>query len=255
MGTKGVFGLSLGAMHTLFMAAAETDPHNDLLRFDAYISGASPVRLEYAITQLDKFYNAALVLPPDERVEAMMGTLHLALTMSESGDLTPGKPLPIGRRMAEYLIGLSFRLTVMNIIWDTQFRNNMGVLQTPLVADERGPAYAEIAEYSFMEYFYAFVLPYYIERDPSITNDREIFAACSLHSLEDSLRINRRVRVFTNEKDWLQTDEDRAWERSVFGDRITILPEGGHMGNTGTPEARKTAVSTISSMLGSTPRK
>lgn len=250
--TRGVLGLSLGAMHTLFMAASESDPSNDLMRFDAYISGASPVRLEYAITQLDRFYNAALVLPPEEREEAMMGTLHMALMAGESGDLRPGKPIPIGKLMAEYLIGLSFRFTMMNIIWDTQVRNNMGVLQTELVDDERGPAYAEISEYSFMEYFYAFVLPGYRELNASLTSE-EMFRNCSLHSIEAGLVANDKVAVLTNEKDWLQTDEDRAWQRSVFGKRATIWAEGGHMGNTITPEGRAWAIQTISRMLGSTP--
>jgi ABC-type transporter lipoprotein component MlaA len=253
MEKKGVFGLSLGAMHTLFMAASEADQDNDLMPFDAYISGASPVRLEYAVSQLDKFYNAALEMPADERVEAMMGTLHLALTASESGDLAPGTPLPIGKGMAEYLIGLSFRFTMMNIIWDTQYRNNMGVLLTPLIDDERGPAYAEIVEYSFMEYFYAFVLPYYSERDASISGARDMFQACNLRSLEAGLRANDKVRVFTNEKDWLQTDEDRDWQRSVFGDRVKIWTSGGHMGRAFTPEARETAIEVFSTMLGSTP--
>ncbi len=253
MGKKGVIGLSLGAMHTLFMAAKERDPGNDLLRFDEYYSVASPVRLEYAAKQLDRFYNAALVLPPDEREEAMMSTVQMALKVGESGDLEPGKPIPIGERMAEYLIGLSFRLTLMNILWDTQFRHDMGVLKTPLVADERGPAYAEIADYSFMEYFYAFALPYFRSRDPAISSDTVMFENCSLHSVEAGLRANDRIHVFTNEKDWLQTEEDRAWQRSVFGNRIQIWPAGGHMGNTATPEARKLALETFRSTLGSAP--
>jgi ABC-type transporter lipoprotein component MlaA len=255
MREKGVLGLSLGAMHVLFMAASEGEPGNDLLRFDDYFSGASPVRLEHAIAQLDSFYNAALALPEEERVEAMLGTLHMALKLGESGDLAPGTPLPIGRRMAEYLIGLSFRFTIMNILWDTQVRHDMGVLQTPLVDDERGPAYREIAEYSFMEYFYAFVLPYYTARDATITGDRDIFARCSLHSIEAGLRANERVQVFTNKKDWLQTDADRAWQESVFGERITIWPEGGHLGATVTPEARALVIERLSEALGSVPEK
>ena len=68
-----------------------------------------------------------------------------------------------------------------------------------------------------------------------------------------SERRNDRIRVFTNWKDWLQTDEDRRWEQDVFGDRIEIWPEGGHLGNAATPEARQKAIEVFSSMLGSTP--
>jgi ABC-type transporter lipoprotein component MlaA len=241
MQTKGLLGLSLGAMHTLFIAAAESDPANTLVRFDGYYAGASPVRLEHAIKKIDEFYEAPLALPPGEREQAMLATLNTALKLGESGDLAPGEPLPIGQKMAEYLIGLSFRITLMDILWDTQSRQNMGVLLTPLVDDERGPAYAEMADYSFMEYFYAFLLPYYTQRDPSLT-DRAMFEACSLRSIEAPLRANTRIHVFTNREDWLQSDEDRAWQESVFGDRITIWPSGGHMGNTITPEAREAVV-------------
>ena len=51
-------GLSLGALLTLHIFAAEKDPANELVPFDAYLALNSPVSYEHAVKQLDAFYNA-----------------------------------------------------------------------------------------------------------------------------------------------------------------------------------------------------
>jgi len=247
--TKGLFGLSLGALHTLFIAAADSDPDNQLIRFDGYMAGASPVSLEHAARQLDRFYNAPLEWPADVRIERMEGTLAKAFQLG-TGDLTPGEPLPFSRIEAEYLIGLDFRFTMIDVIWNSQRRHDLGVLKTPLVDDQRGPAYREISDYSFLEYFYAFALPYYLERDPTLTSAEDMFFRCNLRSLELALLKNPRIRVMTNQKDWLQSDEDRAWQSAVFGNRFTIWPSGGHLGNAPNPEARRLVLEKLAELIG-----
>lgn len=138
---------------------------------------------------------------------------------------------------------------MIDVIWNSQRRHDQGVLKTPLIENQRGPAYREISEYSFLEYFYAFVLPYYLERDTSISNAEDMFSRCSLRSIEYSLLTNDRIRVFTNAKDWLQSDEDRAWQSMIFGDRITIWPSGGHLGNAPKPEAHRLVLEGLAELL------
>ena len=66
-------------------------------------------------------------------------------------------------------IGVSFRLTLQSVIYNSQKRHDLDALQTKRRWFRRSAAYEEIFDYSFMDYFYAFVLPYYLERDPCIT--------------------------------------------------------------------------------------
>ena len=235
MTTTCLMGMSLGAMQVIYIAAEEQGTGKGLKAFDAYLSIASPVRLEYASEQIDNDYNAPLQWPAEERADRMNETLHMALALAGGSNITPSMPMPFSEIQASYLIGLDFRLTLMAVIFGTQYRHNLGVLLTKLDKWDRGPAYREISDYSFAEYIYGFMLPYLTKIRPEVTNAETFFYNDSLLPLESKLRKADRLRVFTNKDDPLQSDSDRDWQRNVFGDRVTILEHGGHLGNFHSP--------------------
>jgi hypothetical protein len=109
------------------------------------------------------------------------------------------------------------------------------VLRTPRSWWRRAPAFREASEYSYLEYVYAFLLPYYAGREPRIGFDeagaRTLFADCDLRSIGTELAANPKVRVFANENDFLLRPEDIAWLRERLGERAHFFPAGGHVGN------------------------
>ena len=80
--------------------------------------------------------------------------------MSKS-TLTPRSPLPFNAIESKFLIGLTFRLTLRDIIFSSQRRNNQGVLRHALWKFRRDPLYQEILRYSYQDYYDRFVIPYY----------------------------------------------------------------------------------------------
>lgn len=237
--SKRLAGISLGAFQTLFIAAREAQAAREgLLCFDVYLALNPPVNLEHAMTQIDRFYNAPLRYPPEERAERIEEIFGKVLYLSE-GELWPGMELPFTRLEAEFLIGLSFRLALQYTILQTQDRHDRGVLQTPRSKLRRAPAFREASEYSYLEYIYAFVLPYYAEGDTGITTGitydeagaRRFFADCDLRAIGAELAANERVRLFTNENDFLLRPEDLTWLRENLGERAHVFPAGGHLGN------------------------
>jgi hypothetical protein len=233
--SKRLAGISLGAFHALFIAADEARAMQDeLVRFDVYLALNPPVNLEHAMTQVDGFYNAPLSFPVEERAQRIEEIFGKVLYLSE-GELWPGMDLPFTRIEAEFLIGLAFRLDLQYTILQTQDRHDRGVLQTPRSKLRRAPAFREAAEYSYLEYMYAFVLPYYAEGDTSITFDEagavRMFADCDLRSIAAELAANERVRLFTNENDFVLRPVDLEWLREHLGERAHIFPAGGHLGN------------------------
>jgi hypothetical protein len=133
---------------------------------------------------------------------------------------------------AEFLIGVAFRLTVHDIILSSQNRTDMGVLKTPRSSWRRSAASREILEFSFMEYFYAFVLPYYQQLDPTIHSPEDFFERSRLEYIESELRANDKVRFFSTKNDMLLTDDDIAWLTDVMGEEnVTFYLRGGHLGN------------------------
>jgi ABC-type transporter lipoprotein component MlaA/predicted alpha/beta-hydrolase family hydrolase len=232
MQAKALMGLSMGGFHTFYIAAREQDPENDLVAFDRYLALYPPVRLDYGVKQLDAYYNAPLVFPAGEREERAAKILQKVVAMAAEHDLEPGNPIPLSRVEAEFLIGVAFRLTVHDIILSSQNRTDMGVLQTERSSWRRSSASREILEFSFMEYFYAFVLPYYQKLDPTINSPEDFFERSRLGYIESELRANDKIRVFSTKNDMLLTDADIAWLADVLGEEnVTFYPRGGHLGN------------------------
>ena len=66
-----------------------------------------------------------------------------------SAEMEPGSPIPLSRVEAEFLIGVAFRLTVHDIIWSSQSRNDRNVLRTECGSWRRSSASREILEFSF----------------------------------------------------------------------------------------------------------
>jgi ABC-type transporter lipoprotein component MlaA len=233
--TRRLAGVSIGAFQALYIAANEARSREEgLLDFEVYLALNPPLNLEHAMTQIDRFYNAPLSYAAEERAQRIEEIFGKVLYLS-NGDLQPEMELPFTRLESEFLIGLSFRLDLQYTILQTQDRHDSGVLRTPRTRLRRAPAFREASEYSYRDYFYAFVLPYYSKRDARLSFDdagaRQLFDDCDLRTVGDALAANERVRVFTNENDFLLRPEDLQWLRESLGDRARIFPAGGHLGN------------------------
>ncbi len=113
----------------------------------------------------------------------------------------------------------------------SQMRSDQGVLKTPLSKWRRTSSYLEILEYSYLEYFYAFPLPYFAHQRGMVENDRQMIERCDLRSYESSLRKNSKLRVFHCANDFLLRPNDVAWLEQTFSDRFHLFPDGGHLGN------------------------
>ncbi len=233
--SKRLAGVSMGAFQTLLIAADEVKSQAEgLLLFDVYLALDPPVNLEFAMKQIDRFYNAPLSFPPQERARRIEEIFGKVLYLSH-GDLQPEMKLPFTKLESEFLIGLAFRLDLQYTILQTQDRHDSGVLKTPRSKLRRAPAFREASEYSYLEYMYAFVLPSYAKRDPRLSFDeagaRRFFEDCDLRSVADTLEANPRVRLFANENDFLLRPEDLRWLRERLGKRARIFSAGGHLGN------------------------
>jgi ABC-type transporter lipoprotein component MlaA len=242
--SKRLAGISMGAFHALFIAADEARAVRDgLLRFDVYLTLNPPVSLEHAMTQVDRFYNAPMSFPAEERSRRIEEIFGKVLYLSE-GELWPDMELPFTRIEAEFLIGLAFRLELQYTLLQTQDRHDRGVLRTPRSKLRRAPAFREASEYSYLEYMYAFVLPCYAEGDLGITFDeagaRRLFDDCDLRSIAAELAANERVRLFTNANDFLLRPEDLEWLQATLGERATIFPAGGTAGTSHARRSRTT---------------
>ena len=107
----------------------------------------------------------------------------------------------------------------------------------------------EILEYSFMQYFYAFALPYFLERG-LVSSDEDAIARSDLHSIAPRLRANAKIRAFSSANDFLITREDVDWLTGLLGEEnVTFYESGGHMGNLFLPDVQQDVIRSIADLL------
>jgi ABC-type transporter lipoprotein component MlaA len=241
--SRALMGYSMGAYESLYIAADETNQPG-LIKFDRYVAINSPVRLLHGIDKLDEFYNAPLGWPEADRTEKIHNTFLKVATLSKSS-LRPQLALPFDAIESRFLIGLTFRFILRDVIFSSQERHNQGVLTQPIKNLRRENLYNEIMRYSYQDYFSKFVVPYYQTRGIDLRSPDALEKASDLKTFTGALHGNSSVRLVENEDDFLLSDDDTAWLKSTFGSHMTLFVRGGHLGNLSHPAVQKAVLTAL----------
>ncbi len=273
LGNRGLMGYSMGALQSLFVAATQTTnpppsglgavhslrDHRSpgegepLIAFDRYVALNTPVRMAQGISKLDEFYQAPLEWSGAERTDNIENTFLKVAALSRS-TLTPQTSLPFNAIESRFLVGLAFRLILRDVIFSSQQRHNQGVLQHPLTNFRREPAYQEILQYSYHDYFEKFAVPYYWAQGLESTPEA-MEKAGDLRTYETRLRANPDIRIIVNQNDFLLTDTDLSWLRTTFAtNQLTVFPKGGHLGNLFNPAVQKAILAALTPMRPPDPK-
>ena len=248
LGDTSLLGYSMGAIESLFIAATEPTKLSPLLHFDRCVAIHPPVRITHGISVLDEFYRAPLEWPGAERADQIENTFLKVAALSKN-TLAPQTSLPFNAIESKFLIGLSFRFMLRDMIFSSQQRHNQGVLHHSLQSFRRDPAYQEILQFSYQDYFEKFALPYYQTRNPAGLTAEALEKAGDLRTYETALRANPNIRIIVNQNDFLLTDEDLAWLHTTFApEQLTVFAQGGHLGNLSNPKVQKSIVDALKSL-------
>ncbi len=238
-GKRALVGFSMGGFQALYLAAHEKKQAPNMLHFSRYVAINPPVDLRYGIATIDAFRNAPLAWPEESRQAKIDNTFHKIAQMNSAPASTTGMPL-LNATESKLVIGSSFQLTLRDTIYNSQRRNNMGVLNHPISYWNRKEIYREISSYSFKDYFLRMVIPYYQTRGIGLKDfAREI----NLRTYEAPLHAQNNIRVITNRNDFLLSKNDVSWLESTFGSsNVRLFPNGGHLGNLADPPVQQAII-------------
>ena len=225
-----LMGYSLGGIETLFVAAAQKERAPDALRFDRFVAINPPVEVRYAALQFDAHFDAPLRWPEEERDQRVKELIMKAFLVLQQG-LEEGKPLPFSRSESEFLIGFMGRTLLNDAMAAIEAKGAPSLTLQEEDAEHRGPLLALINQSSFRNYADQLIIPYYLKELGGGLDRDQIARKAGLRSQEQMLRTNDRIHIFTNANDFIMGDENLAWLRGVAGDRLTVFPQGGHLGN------------------------
>jgi len=241
-GKRALVGFSMGGFITLRLAAYESRTNPELLHFDRYVAIDSPVDVIHGAHVVDGYQNAPMAWPAAQRQGFVNNALHKAAAIGALNSAASEVP-PFDAIESKYLLGLTFRITLRDIVFSSQMRNNMGKLQTPLSNWRREPLYAEIMNISYKDYFLNYAIPYYKQQGVSI---EQILHEGTLRSHESLLRRQPKIRLLVNKNDFLLPGNDLSWLRSTFRpSQLTVFPDGGHLGNLATPPVQKAVLNAL----------
>jgi ABC-type transporter lipoprotein component MlaA/pimeloyl-ACP methyl ester carboxylesterase len=247
LGDKVLMGYSMGAFESLYLAATQSTNNLPLLKFDRFVAINTPVRLMHGVSKLDELYKAPLAWPDAERTDNIENTFLKVAALSKT-TLTPRTSLPFNAIESKFLIGLTFRFMLRDIIFDSQRRQNQGILRHFIENFRREPVYREILRYSYEDYFAKFAVPYY-QRKGLASAAQALQKAGDLRTYDAGMRANPKIRVIVNSNDFLLSNEDLAWLRTTFTTaQLSVFPEGGHLGNLYNPAVQKTILAALSGL-------
>jgi ABC-type transporter lipoprotein component MlaA/pimeloyl-ACP methyl ester carboxylesterase len=245
LGSKALMGYSMGGFQTLFMAAQAATNNASLVKFERYVAIDAPVRLRYCVTNVDQFYQAPLAWPAGERTANIENTLLKVVALSKQSP-QPGSVLPFSAIESRFLIGLAFRLTLRDIIFNSQLRHNQGVLKLPLKKSSRRAAYDEIIQYSLWDYIQKFALPYDKARGIDLTDPEVTDRGTDLRTYSAALHENSNVRLIANQNDLFLAGEDVAWIKTTFDPaKVALFEHGGHLGNLSQPAVQQAVLDAL----------
>jgi len=248
LGKRALVGFSMGGFYASHIAMREKSEDPGLLRFDRYVAINPPVNLSHGATSVDNYFKSPLEWSSGERQSRIDNSIHKAASLQSlpaSYDSSP-MALPFDGIESKFLVGLTFRVILRDVIFSSQTRHDMGQLQTPLSKWRRDASYQEILGLSFRDYFLRFVLPYYKTKGIGI---HDFAREANLMSFESALHAQKKLNVVTNRNDFLLTPADAAWLQSTFGtSRLKLFPSGGHLGNLATPEVQKAVLAALHGM-------
>lgn len=239
LGKRAFVGCSMGGYQALYLAAHEVKQAPGMVKFDRYVGINTPISLHHGAECVDRFHDAPLAWPAEERQMRVNNAVHKVGALAALPPQSLAAP-PFDAVESRFLIGANFRLTLRDIVFSSQSRENLGILQSPISKWRRDPAYQEIMDFSFKDYVRLFALPYLASKGVSAA---EFQRQVTLRSFTTPLRRQSKARVITNRNDFLLAPGDLAWLRSTLGSKhLKVFPDGGHLGNLATPPVQDALV-------------
>jgi ABC-type transporter lipoprotein component MlaA len=225
-----LMGYSLGAIETLFIAGAQESRSADALRFERFVAINPPVDVRHSAQRFDDYFDAPLAWPDGERNDRVKRLAMKAFLVLQEG-IGEETRLPFDRAESEFLIGFMGRTMMIDALGAIE-RKGAPVLQILEQSDGAHSSLLDpINQSSFRRYGDELILPFYRERVGRGVTREDLAAQASLRTHERLLRASDLVHVFTNANDFILGDENLAWLREVAGARLTVFPDGGHLGN------------------------
>lgn len=242
--TFNLTGYSLGAFNAAFVS--KLDEERNSFDFNRVLLINPPVSLYNSVSLLDRMTQniPGGVNNFDRFVDKLMRAYTTTYKATQTKDSVDGggddflyktyKALNLQDEQLAALIGTSFRVSSSSLVFTSDVMADYGYIKPKGLTLNR---YSNLQLYNdvsvrlgFTDYYHEFFYPYYKADYPNMTRD-EFIASMSLTSIAEYLKNTKKITMMGNVDDVILQPGEIDFFPSVFGDRATIYPRGGHCGN------------------------
>ncbi len=227
---KYLVGYSLGGLETLYIADIESKiTDGNKIGFKRYLALNPPVDLLYAMNKIDGFYGNSSSWTPNQ-ISKKLTKAGKVFNNFKNNKLNSSDDLPFTSEEAQYVIGLTFHLTLSELIFSICQQDNLGIINTDYSWFSRDDVYKEIDAYNYFSYLNIFLKKYYKTKFGIDFNLEEFSNSSGLKFISDTLKNNSSVRIIHTADDFTVSDNDMNWLESTMSYKMILINHGGHLG-------------------------
>lgn len=253
IGPIGMLGLSDGALFTAYLSRVDAEQRQ--IGIATYLLVNPPVDMLEAARKIDRM--AALGKDYGSAQKTYLeayafGVLSRALNNDiDDPDYFANwdKRLRLADKDIEYLIGKSLLDSIGDSIYAADLANHAAILKTPISWGNRSGRLYEARSYGLMRYVETFLIPNLRQTGNREINLKTLDTQNSVRGIASELARDTSVFLMHNRDDILVSAEDIALLEKVFGERATVYPYGGHLGNLWYPVNKQHMLEVFSPLL------
>ncbi len=228
-------GMSLGALEGAYLSVIDADQHK--IGVGRYLLVNPPLDLSYALEALDRW--AALQDQFGKERSDTIRAKALAVVERSSAEVRndPSAITRLAEQFAgftteelQFLIAQYVQTTLPELVYVTQVIHDQHVLTAG--KDQVRKRLQEAKGFTLKDYGEKIAVPSWTRLMGELPVDSEsLNRRGSLMAILDSLRRNPNVHIMQNADDVLADPASIAELKAAMGDRMTVYPLGGHLGN------------------------
>ncbi|MES3040987.1 MAG: alpha/beta hydrolase [Pseudomonadota bacterium] len=236
-----LLGYSLGGLDAAFVS--QLDDAEKVFAFKRVLLLNPPVNLQTSVNNLDSLVQTEVKGVNDDQTFYDLIFTKLATFFRAKGHIQMDaamlydfqqSPQRLNDEALAMLIGTAFRFSAADIVFTSDLLNRRGGIVPPdtIITESSSltPYFQASLRCNFACYIDRQLLPFWRQRFGG-TDMNQLIHDSSLYALADYLHNSQKIGVMTNADDLILGPGDLRFLRKTFGQRLTIYPQGGHLGN------------------------
>lgn len=212
---KILVGTSFGALTSLF--AAEQEDKNNTLGISNYIVINPPIKIFYALQQLDKYTEGLNNNQSDIKERAAI-TAEKVMQVSQIAQTSKPESLPFVNDEARLAIGFAMKQKLSDVVFTIENGSKISPVS------KKQDLYKLINNMSFYDYAQKYLISV---QGKSV---EQLDYESSLYSLTNFLKENKKYKIYHTLDDCFVNQDQLAWLKKQTNNKSIFFSNGSHLG-------------------------